>query len=88
MQIRPNSAVGIARRLEERGLIERQRGTGDRRQVFVTLTNPGRALLERLAAAHKAELQKAAPAFDVLLRQLDPPSASPGKERVEPRVKD
>jgi len=72
MQIRPNSAVGMARRLEERGLIERRRGESDRRQVFLALTESGKDVLEKLAGAHKAELKRAAPAFDVLIRQLEP----------------
>jgi hypothetical protein len=34
-------------------------------------------VLERLAAAHLAELKKAAPAFDILMRQLQPVADDP-----------
>jgi DNA-binding MarR family transcriptional regulator len=70
LQIRPNSAVGMAQRLDERGFITRTRGETDRRRVFITLTDDGRKVLAQLAAAHKAELIRAIPAFDVLLQQL------------------
>lgn len=70
LQIQPNSAVGMAKRLEERGLIERRRGELDRRQVYIALTETGAAMLERLAVIHKAELVRALPAFDILMSQL------------------
>lgn len=70
LQIKPNSAVGMARRLEERGLIERRRGETDRRQVFIGLTEMGKNILEQLAATHKAELVRSLAAFDVLMQQL------------------
>ncbi len=70
LQIRHHSAVGLITRLAARGLVERRKGATDRRQVFIALTPRGRALLARLAAAHKAELKKAAPAFDILIRQI------------------
>jgi DNA-binding MarR family transcriptional regulator len=70
MQVRPNSAAGMAKRLEERRLIARHRGKQDRRQVLLTLTETGRQTLKRLAAAHKSELKKAMPAFDILMQQF------------------
>ena len=40
-------------RLEERGLVERVPGTDDKRQRFVSMTRPGRALAGKLIAEAK-----------------------------------
>lgn len=71
LQIRPHSAVGLVTRLERQELVARQRGSADRRQVFVRLTPRGQDLLAGLAAAHKDELRKAIPALRTLIEQLD-----------------
>ena len=54
--IRHHSAVGLADRLEERELVERNRQQGDRRQVRLKLTARGQMLLRHLSQAHHAEL--------------------------------
>lgn len=59
--IRHHSAVELVRRTEARGLVTRQRGAEDRRQVFVRLTPEGEASLIALASSHHRELQSAAP---------------------------
>ena len=71
LRIRPHSAVGLVTRLERQEMVTRERGSSDRRQVFVTLTPRGRKLLAGLAAAHKEELRKAVPALRTLIEQLD-----------------
>ena len=71
LQIRPHSAVGLVTRLERQELVTRERGSADRRQVFVKLTPRGQDLLAGLAAAHKDELRKAIPALKTLIEQLD-----------------
>jgi DNA-binding MarR family transcriptional regulator len=71
LMIRPHSAVGLVTRLEKQELVAREKGAADRRQVFVVLTPRGDALLSGLAAAHKDELRKAAPALRTLVEQLD-----------------
>ena len=53
------SATGIVDRLEDRGLVERRRGPGDRRVVLVHPTEAGLAVFQDLGAqrrAHVAEL--------------------------------
>ena len=40
------TVTGILDRLEKRGLVTRQRGETDRRQVFLQVTQPGKALLK------------------------------------------
>ncbi len=69
--IRPHSAVGLVTRLEKQGLVTRERGAADRRQVFVALTPRGIELLSGLAAAHKDELRKAVPALRMLIDRLE-----------------
>jgi DNA-binding MarR family transcriptional regulator len=59
--IHPHSAVGLADRLEERGLLERIRGGGDRRQVRLRLTAAGAEILMRLSALHRRELDDSGP---------------------------
>ncbi len=58
LQIRHHSAVGLIDRMVAQGLIVRQPGGADRRQVFVTLTPRGAEVLEPLAAAHRDQLQR------------------------------
>src|SRR4029078_8012411 len=58
LHIRPNSAVGLVNRLAAENLGERASHPGDRRQVFVSLTPHGLALLEQLSTAHRAELRR------------------------------
>lgn len=61
--IRHHSAVGLIDRMEERGLIERVRGTDDRRQVKVRLTPRGQEKLTRLSVIHREELRNSGPAL-------------------------
>jgi len=58
LQIRHHSAVGLIDRMVAQGLMVRQPGGADRRQVFVSLTQRGEELLEPLAAAHRDQLQR------------------------------
>lgn len=50
-----NRLVG---RLVERGLVERQPGPTDRRQVLVGLTSDGRRLHRRMAATHTRDINR------------------------------
>jgi DNA-binding MarR family transcriptional regulator len=58
LQIRHHSAVGLIDRMVSQGLMVRQSGGADRRQVFVSLTPRGAELLAPLAAAHRDQLQR------------------------------
>ncbi len=46
MHVSPSTVVGILDRLEDKGLIRRERGREDRRIVFVTATDAGRELAQ------------------------------------------
>lgn len=59
MNLSPSNVVGILDRLEERGLIERQRGTTDRRLLHVTATDAGRETAARIPWPLSVPLDKA-----------------------------
>lgn len=72
LQILPHSAASLVNRLARQGLVERIRDHADRRRVFVALTPAGREILERLTAAHRAELLALRPELERLLGRLAP----------------
>ena len=70
LQIRHHSAVGLVDRLGSEGLVARKQSKTDRRQVHLTLTARGEAVLERLSAQHREELRRAGPEIADLLQKL------------------
>jgi DNA-binding MarR family transcriptional regulator len=68
LQLHHNSAVELAQRSIERGLVERLSSETDRREVLLRITPRGERLLRRLSLAHRTELRSAGP---VLARALD-----------------
>lgn len=56
LQMRQHSMVGLIDRTEAQGLVKREQGVADRRQVFVSLTPAGEAKLLRLSMQHRREL--------------------------------
>ncbi len=61
LMIRHNSAVGLVNRMEKEGLVKRYPSLEDRREVHVTLTSRGMRIFEKLAAAHREELNRIGP---------------------------
>jgi DNA-binding MarR family transcriptional regulator len=57
LQAHHHGVVALVSRCEALGLVERQPGRTDRRQVEVHLLAQGETLLKRLAALHRAELK-------------------------------
>jgi DNA-binding MarR family transcriptional regulator len=57
--------VALISRCEEVGLVRRQTGATDRRQVEIHLLPAGEKILERLAGLHKAELRSLKGTFRV-----------------------
>ena len=58
LQERNNSVVGQVERAAERGLVHRENAVADRRQVLVTLTPAGEAILRRLNRLHHEEIRR------------------------------
>jgi DNA-binding MarR family transcriptional regulator len=59
--IQHHSAVELVSRLENTGAIARSHGSQDRREVWIRLTPAGRALLRKLAMAHRTEMDRSGP---------------------------
>jgi DNA-binding MarR family transcriptional regulator len=76
--IRHHSAVGLTDRMTERGLVERLRGSDDRRRVRIRLTPQGEITLTRLSSTHRAELLNSGPRLVEALTALlqHPPGES------------
>ena len=70
LMLKHHSAVGLVDRLAERGLVERLRVPGDRRQVRVRLTAEGLDKLKRLSSTHYRELRESGPALVGALNSL------------------
>lgn len=75
LQIRHHSAVGLIDRLTAVKLLARRPSAGDRRQVDLVLTDRGEELLEKLSAAHQAQLERIGPQMAELLNRLSGPPA-------------
>jgi DNA-binding MarR family transcriptional regulator len=63
--IRPNSAIELVNRAESLGLVARRRDPHDQRVVRVLLTDRANELLDGLATAHLAELERAAETLSI-----------------------
>jgi DNA-binding MarR family transcriptional regulator len=70
LQIQHHSAVELADRLEDKGLIARSRAPIDRRQVLIRLTARGEKELEKLAMSHLEELKNNGPALVEALKAV------------------
>jgi DNA-binding MarR family transcriptional regulator len=69
MQLNHNSMVELVDRCEEQNLLRRNRSNDDRRQVALSITSEGEALLRKLGVAARQELQDSGPALvDAVLR--------------------
>jgi DNA-binding MarR family transcriptional regulator len=63
MLVTPANVTGIMDRLEEKSLVKRTPGKGDRRATIIEITPEGRALFERVAEKKADMLQKALAMF-------------------------
>jgi DNA-binding MarR family transcriptional regulator len=70
MQLNHNTMVELVDRCEHAGLLQRARSDADRRQVRLTLTTQGEALLRQLGRAAREELQSSGPALVDAVRRL------------------
>jgi DNA-binding MarR family transcriptional regulator len=74
LQVQHHSAVELVDRLENIGLVCRQRGAKDRREVLVLLTPAGQKVIRELAMHHRTELISRGPALIEALRRVLPGS--------------
>lgn len=65
LQAQHNGVVALASRCEKLGLVYRQRGTVDKREVQIHLTPAGDKLLAQIAKLHRRELIQIAGEFRV-----------------------
>jgi DNA-binding MarR family transcriptional regulator len=70
LQIKHHSAVELAGRLVANGLAARELDAADRRQVYLTLTPHGEAVLGKLTVAHREEIRRLGPELRALLGRL------------------
>ena len=71
--IRHNSAVELVDRLVREDLLTREPSPRDRRKVELRLTARGHDLLARLAAMHRAELQRIGPQLERFFAEMSRP---------------
>ena len=71
LRIRHHSAVELADRLEEAGLVMRQPDPGDHRRVFLALTEQADIHLAELSAAHLDELSRIEPMLTRVLSRRE-----------------
>ena len=71
LQILHHSAVGLVNRLVLEKYVRRMHDKQDRRQVNLTLTPRGEAVLEKLSAAHREQLRRVGPQINRLLESLE-----------------
>lgn len=68
--VRHHTAVELADRTQELGLLERRRDVADHRVVRLTLTRAGRARLAELSSAHLEELRRTTGLVEHLVKEL------------------
>jgi DNA-binding MarR family transcriptional regulator len=71
LQIKHHSAVGLVDRLVTEKFVRRVPDEKDRRQVNITLTRHGEAVLEKLSAMHREQLKRIAPELGRLLTRIN-----------------
>jgi DNA-binding MarR family transcriptional regulator len=70
LYLRPHSASELVQRMEEQGLVRREAGAADKRQVRLSLHERGETVLEHLSRSHRAELRRLRPMLQGLLAEL------------------
>jgi DNA-binding MarR family transcriptional regulator len=68
--IQHHSAVELVNRLEQTGAVARHTGAQDKREVWIRLTPGGRAILRKLALAHRTELERSGPELAGALKSV------------------
>jgi DNA-binding MarR family transcriptional regulator len=90
LQILHHSAVELVDRMQERGLVRRERSREDRRSVLLHVTPKGTRLLQRLVRHRLTELRSAGPELARALASVieaSPGNHSRGRRRAVRRKK-
>lgn len=59
--VQHHTTVALVDKLEERGLVQRERSTTDKREVLIRLTPGGTELLQQLSRRHREQLRTVGP---------------------------
>lgn len=59
--VQHHTTVALVNKVEQRGLVVRERGTEDKREVLLRLTSAGNQVLQELSRRHRDQLQNVAP---------------------------
>lgn len=70
LALKHHSTVGLVDRLQQRGMVKKQRDAADGRVVRVHLTAKGERVLFKLSLQHRDELRRRGPALVTALRRL------------------
>jgi DNA-binding MarR family transcriptional regulator len=68
--VQHHTTVALVDKLEARGLLSRERGLDDRREVLLRLTAAGERLLRQLSALHRDQLRGVGPSMVTALRAI------------------
>ena len=68
--VRHHTTVSLVDKLEKRGLLRRERGTEDRREVLLHLTPEGESVLRGLSALHREQLRSVGPTMVAALQTI------------------
>jgi DNA-binding MarR family transcriptional regulator len=68
--VQHHTTVALVDKLEARGLLLRERGLDDRREVLLRLTPAGERLLRQLSALHREQLRGVGPAMVMALQAI------------------
>jgi DNA-binding MarR family transcriptional regulator len=68
--VQHHTAVALVDKLQERGLLKRERASPDRREVLLRLTPAGEAVLKQLSVLHREQLKSVGPAMVAALQAI------------------
>ncbi len=68
--VKHHTAVALVDKLEQRGLLTRERGSEDKREVLLRLTVEGEAMLRELSELHRDQLRTVGPAMVSALQTI------------------
>lgn len=61
LQLRHHTTVELINRMQDRGIVTREPGVEDKREVLIRLSDDGERILHALSVEHQTELKKTGP---------------------------